>query len=375
MLPDRRPGVKVAFYAPFKPLDHPRPSGDQTTALGLVRHLASRGHEVRVASRFRARNLASRPWLWPVALMEALRAGRTRADVWLTHHAYYKSPDVIGPWASRRMGVPYAIFQGIYSTKRRKDPATRLGFELNKRSLLAADVVFSNRLLDMENLRRLLPQERLRYVAPGIEPGAFARDASAREALRLAWGAGDRPVIVTAAMFRDDVKTQGLEYLITRLGLLAEDFLLVLCGAGETRARLEALAGEHLPGRHRFLGQVARDRLFEVFSAGDVFVFPGIRESLGMVYLEAQATGLPVVAFDNGGIPEVVRRGETALLTPPFDDGAFLSAVRALLGDVPRREAMGREGAAYVRAFHDADVNFGAVERELVRVSGRGVRA
>lgn len=366
--------MRVAFYAPFKPLDHPRPSGDQTTAIALVNHLRACGHTVDVASGLRARNLASRPWLWPAALREALRAGRLRADVWLTHHAYYKSPDVIGPWASRRMGAPYAIFQGIYSTKRRKDAATRLGFELNRRSLLAADVVFSNRLLDMENLRRLLPAGRLCYVAPGIDPSGFVRDEAAGAALRLAWGAGDRPVIATAAMFRDDVKTQGLEYLFSRLAALPRDFLLAVCGDGETRPRLEALAARLLPGRHVFLGLVERQRLFEVFSAADLFVFPGIRESLGMVYLEAQACGLPVVAFDNGGIPEVVRRGVTGLLTPCFDDEAFLAAVSALLDDPERRAAMGAQAAAHVRENHDAAANFSVVERRLGELvaAGRG---
>jgi len=363
--------MRIAFYAPFKPLDHPRPSGDLTTALGLTRFLAGRGHEIQVASRLRARNLASRPWLWPLAALEALRAGMGRADVWLTHHAYYKSPDVIGPWASRRMGIPYAVFQGIYSTKRRKTPATRLGFELNRRSLLAADVVFSNRRLDMENLRRLLPGERLCYVAPGIDPAAFARDPEAGQALRGAWGAGARPVVATVAMFRDDVKSQGLRYLITRLGGLDRDFLLVLAGDGETRAELEALAGEHLPGRALFLGQVPRARLRDVYSAADLFAFPGIRESLGMVYLEAQAAGLPVVAFDNGGIPEVTRPGETALLTPPFDDGAFTGAVSRLLGDPDLRRTMGGAAAGYVRDHHDAQRNFAVVEERLLQLVGR----
>ncbi|WP_243360518.1 glycosyltransferase family 4 protein [Fundidesulfovibrio terrae] len=363
--------MKIAFYAPFKPLDHPRPSGDLTTALGLTRYLSRHGHEIAVASRLRARELASRPLLWPLAAFEALRAGMGRADVWLTHHAYYKSPDVIGPWASRRMGIPYAVFQGIYSTKRRKTPATRLGFELNKRSLLAADVVFSNRRLDMENLRRLLPEERLCYVAPGIDPGAFTRDAQAGAALRASWGAASRPVIASVAMFRDDVKSQGLRYLISRLGGLERDFLLVLGGDGETRAELTALAREHLPGRALFLGQLPREELRAVYSAADLFAFPGIRESLGMVYLEAQAAGLPVVAFDNGGIPEVTRPGETALLTPPFDDAAFTGAVESLLDDADRRAAMGRAAAAYVREHHDAARNFSVVEERLLALAGR----
>lgn len=369
--------MKIAFYAPFKPLDHPRPSGDLITALGLTGYLRGRGHVIEVASRFRARHLASRPWLWPKALAEAWRAGRAgredegRADVWLTHHAYYKSPDVIGPWASRRMGAPYAIFQGIYSTKRRKDPSTWLGFQLNRRSLLAADAVFTNRLADLHNLRRLLPEERLCYVAPGIDPAAFTRDGAAGAALKATWGAGGRPVILSVAMFRDDVKSKGLRYLIKRLGRLQRDFLLALAGDGETRDELHALARERLPGRHVFLGQVERKRLRDVYSAADLFVFPGIRESLGMVYLEAQAAGLPVVAFDNGGIPEVTRPGETAILTPMYDDTAFLDAVEGLLGAPERRAAMGEAAARYVRERHDAARNFGVVETRLIELAGR----
>ncbi|WP_243438395.1 glycosyltransferase family 4 protein [Fundidesulfovibrio soli] len=369
--------MKVAFYSPFKPLDHPRPSGDQTTALGLTAHLRAKGHAVEVASRFRARHLAEKPWLWPQALWEAWRAGSPvagagRADVWLTHHAYYKSPDVIGPWASRRMGAPYAVFQGIYSTKRRKSLSTRLGFELNRRSLLAADVVFSNRSLDVENLRRLLPEDRIVYVAPGIDPDAFRRDPDAGAALRRelgeAQGEGRRPVIACVAMMRDDVKAQGLRYLITRLGRLARqerDFLLLLAGDGETRPEMEALAREHLPGRSAFVGQVPRGELARIYSAADLFVFPGIRESLGMVYLEAQAAGLPVVAFDNGGIPEVVAHGETGLLTPPFDDEAFLGAVARLLDDAALRRGMGAAAALRVRERHDARRNFDVVEERL----------
>ncbi len=357
--------MKIAFYAPFKPLDHPRPSGDQTTALGLCEHLRQAGHDIRVASRLRARHLAERPWMWPLALWEAARCAGLTADVWLTHHAYYKSPDVLGPWASRRMGAPYAVFQGIYSTSRRKDWRTRLGFELNRAGLSRADVIFSNRLEDLANLRRLLPEDRLCYVAPGIDPDAFAFDAAARRRLRQAWNAGDRAVILCAAMLRDDVKTQGVEYLLTRLALLDRDFLLVLAGDGETRPRLEGLAADTLPGRVVFAGQVDRRDLGGYYSAADLFAFPGIRETLGMVYLEAQAAGLPVLAFDNRGIPEVVEQGGTGILVEPFDDAAFLRAARTLLDDPALRRDMGARGARRVRERHDARLNFSVVEARL----------
>ena len=371
--------MNVAFYAPFKPLDHPDPSGDRTIGRELAAALAEKGLALTVASRFRSRWLSARPRLWPQAFLarrKALEAAsRAKAQAFLTYHAYYKSPDVIGPYVARELGIPYVIFQGVFSTKQRRSLKTRLGYELNRRSLLAADLVISNRRLDVENLRRLLPEAKIAYVRPGIDPEAFAFDAAARRQLRQDWGVGARPVIVTAAMFRNDVKTQSLAYLFARLGELARtwlDFYLVVAGDGEMRVMLTALAAKELPGRHRFLGRVPREQLGAVFSAGDMFAFPGIRESLGMVYLEAQAAGLPVVALADGGVPEVVQDGHTGLLTPPGDAAAYGEAVAALLGDRERRLGLGEAARASVREHHDRSRNYGAVAGMLRRLAGQG---
>ncbi|MHC1790081.1 glycosyltransferase family 4 protein [Solidesulfovibrio sp.] len=371
--------MNIAFYAPFKPLDHPDPSGDRTIGRELAAALTEKGLSLTVASRFRARWFSARPTLWLQGLparREALEtASRAGARAFLTYHAYYKSPDIIGPYVARELGIPYVIFQGVYSTKPRRCLKTRLGYELNRRSLLAAELVFSNRRLDVENLGRLLPREKIAYVRPGINPGAFAFDAAARRELRRAWDVGTRPVIVTAAMFRNDVKTESLVYLFTRLGELARsglDFFLVVAGDGEMRERLVGLAGRELPGRHRFLGRVPREGLGAVLSAGDLFAFPGIRESLGMVYLEAQAAGLPVVALADGGVPEVVQAGHTGLLTPPGDDAAYARAVAALVVNRERRVAMGEAARAYVRECHDSSRNYGTVAGALLRLAGEG---
>uniref|UniRef100_I2Q3Y4 Glycosyltransferase n=1 Tax=Desulfovibrio sp. U5L TaxID=596152 RepID=I2Q3Y4_9BACT len=371
--------MNVAFYAPFKPLDHPAPSGDRTIGRELAAALADEGLHLTVPSRFRSRWFSARPALWlavPAARRQALRAAR-EADVraWLTYHAYYKSPDVIGPYVAGRLGIPYVIFQGIYSTKQRRSLKTRLGFECNRRSLLAARLVFSNRRLDAENLGRLLPADRIVYVRPGIDADAFAFDAAARRGLRREWNVGPTPVVVTAAMFRNDVKAVSLAYLFTRLGELARQglpFFLVVAGDGEMRGQLAALAERELPGRHRFLGLVPREELAAVYAAGDVFAFPGIRESLGMVYLEAQAAGLPVAALADGGVPEVVVSGRTGLLTPPGDDAAYRQALATLLGDRELRRTMGEAAAASVRADHDRARNYGAVAGVLRRLAGEG---
>lgn len=365
--------MRIAFYTPMKPLDHPNPSGDQTTAMALAAHLTARGHQVFTPSRLVSRGLVAKPWLWPLALAERIRAAREPFDLWLTCHAYHKAPDLLGPEAARAMGTPYAIFQGSYATRPSRNLFTWPGYRLNKESLLAAEVVFSNGREDLANLRRLLPESRLQYVRPGIDPQPFAFNPETRAQTRANWGVGKTPVVLTAAMFRPGVKEESLAYLIDRLGSLFRqglDFHLVLAGDGPARGRLEARAAALLPGRALFLGQTPRKDMPALMSGADVFAFPGIGESLGMVYLEAQAAGLPVVAFDNGGVPEVTAGGRSAALTPAFEGRPYETALAALITDKTLRHAMGRAGSAHVRARHDATANFDAVERRLRALAG-----
>jgi len=117
---------------------------------------------------------------------------------------------------------------------------------------------------------------------------------------------------------------------------------------------------------------VPRAEMYRYYSAGDLFVFPGIGESLGMVFLEAQSCGLPVVAVANAGVPEVVEEGKTALLAPLDDPGAFVGAIEKLLVDAGRRRTMSRAAQAYIRHQHDLSKNYAGVENLLKRIVDNG---
>jgi glycosyltransferase involved in cell wall biosynthesis len=248
------------------------------------------------------------------------------------------------------------------------------GFYLNRRALLAAEHLFTNRRLDEVNLLRLRAPGCISYVPPGIFPADFVRDEAAGRRLRREWGTGAQVVVLSAAMFRRDVKTEGLLWLIDCLGALARaglSFILVIAGDGPCREEVVAKARRHLPGSVRFVGRMPRGEMAAFYSAGDLFAFPGIRESLGMVFLEAQASGLPVVAFDNGGIPEVVAQGKSGFLTPLFDKGAFADRVAALITDEALRTGMGRLAARRVRERHDLGKNYARVLTTLERIHAR----
>jgi glycosyltransferase involved in cell wall biosynthesis len=370
--PNRYP-MRICFYAPFKPLNHVNPSGDLVTATGIFDYLVQQDHQVLTASALRCRWIYWKPWLWPRLLWERRQVIRkfssSPADLWFTYHSYYKAPDLLGPSSSKKMKIPYVIFQGIYATKRRRKFKTRPGFYLNKATLLAADHVFTNKKVDLINLKRLLSDDRVTYVAPGINPEEFTFDRQARDELRRQWCPKDEPVIFSAAMFRPDVKTEGLKWVIRACGELyrqGRQFQLVIAGDGKERKTLQSLAAEQMPGRVRFVGKIPRPELYRYYSAADLFVFPGIGESLGMVFLEAQACGLPVVAFDNAGVPEAVQDRKTGFLVPAHEMAPFVDAVKSLLSDRELRRQMGQTAKSYVRANHNLGLNY----QELARVLG-----
>jgi glycosyltransferase involved in cell wall biosynthesis len=128
----------------------------------------------------------------------------------------------------------------------------------------------------------------------------------------------------------------------------------VIVGDGRARPELEARAGP-LEGATTFVGAVEHGELAAYYNAADVFAFPGLREPIGQVYLEAHACGVPVVAFANGGIPELVRPGITGFLVEPLDREAFVDSMARLLDDEALRQSMGAAARQHVERQHDVE--------------------
>jgi glycosyltransferase involved in cell wall biosynthesis len=369
--------MKIAYYMPFKPMDHANPSGDLVTGSELYNHLTDRGHTVTLASRLRCRWIYYRPLTLLRLLNEKSRILRqydsSRFDLWLSYHSYYKAPDLLGAMCSKRLGIPYVLFQGIYSTKRRKRLKTLPGFLLNRKVLQSADHVFTNKQRDLTNLKRLLPENRLSYIAPGIHPGRFEFSAEWRHELRQFWAIGDETIVMTAAMMRPGVKTEGIGAVIESCAELVRRGLplrLIIAGDGSCRRQLERRAAELLPDRFLFLGRIPRPELYRYYSAADIFAFPGIEESLGMVYLEAQSCRLPVVACRDWGGGEAVVHGRTGLLSPAADPGLFTTHIRYLTEDAVKRRTLAVAAEGHIRRNHDLTHNYNRLEQQLVALTG-----
>jgi len=128
---------------------------------------------------------------------------------------------------------------------------------------------------------------------------------------------------------------------------------LMIVGDGETRADLERLAQElGLAERVHFLGALPRERLPSIYAAADLLLATSFAsETFGIGLVEAQACGLPVVASRFGGFPEVIDEGRTGLLVPPRDPTALAAAVRSLLNDPVRRQALADAAPGWAAQF------------------------
>jgi N-acetyl-alpha-D-glucosaminyl L-malate synthase BshA len=164
----------------------------------------------------------------------------------------------------------------------------------------------------------------------------------------LDWSPGKRPAVLLHASNFRPVKRVGDTVRALAEVRRRRSAVLVLVGDGPERGSVEALATSlGVRAAVAFAGE--RRSLGDLFAHADLFLLPSEQESFGLAALESLASGVPVVASEVGGVPEVVTHGETGWLVPPRDPGAMAAAALALLADSTRRAAMGR--AARVSAL------------------------
>ncbi|MGV9626829.1 glycosyltransferase family 4 protein [Streptomyces sp. NPDC003487] len=203
----------------------------------------------------------------------------------------------------------------------------------------------------------LTPQAaaRMAHLPPGVDEKTF-HPASGGDQVRARLGLTDRPVVVCVSRL---VPRKGQDTLIEAMPriLSAEpDAVLLIVGGGPYEKDLRRLAAEKgVTDSVRFTGAVPWSDLPAHFGAGDVFAMPcrtrrgGLDvEGLGIVYLEASATGLPVVAGDSGGAPDAVLDGETGWVVRGGSPEEAAERIVALLGDAELRRRMGERGRRWI---------------------------
>ncbi|HEX8497136.1 MAG TPA: glycosyltransferase family 4 protein [Actinomycetales bacterium] len=205
--------------------------------------------------------------------------------------------------------------------------------------------------------RPLTPAARGRMVqlTPGVDDAVF-HPGSGGDQVRRDHGLGDRPVVVCISRL---VPRKGQDVLVKALPLIRQrvpDAALLVVGDGPHRRSIERLVARlGLRDDVVLTGRVPWDRTPAHFDAGDVFAMPtrtrlmGLEpEALGIVYLEAAATGLPVVAGDSGGAPDAVLHGENGYVVDGRSPEAVADRCVELLLDPALRRAFGERGRQWV---------------------------
>ncbi|HEU4543606.1 MAG TPA: glycosyltransferase family 4 protein [Jiangellaceae bacterium] len=211
--------------------------------------------------------------------------------------------------------------------------------------------------------RRIIPalspsaSERMVRLAPGVDSATFRPGQGGAE-IRARFGIDpDRPVLLSVSRFIARKGQDALIRAMPQITAAVPDAMLLLVGDGPYRRRLERLVREHrVSGSVMFAGAVPWSDAPAWFDAGDVFAMPcrtrlgGLEpEALGIVFLEAQAAGCPVLVGDSGGAPETVVDGETGYVVDSRDPAAIGARAAELLGDPGLVRVLGDKARAWVQ--------------------------
>ncbi len=338
--------MKLAFYAPMKPPDHPVPSGDRTLARAILAALQHAGATVEIASALRSRDgvgdTAVQARLMQEAEAEVGRLIPLGAEAgwqaWITYHNYYKAPDLVGPAVARALDIPYLQIESTRARKRLTGPWACFA-RAAEAATDAARVVFYFSHRDAVSLREHAPKDQtLMHLPPFLPLGALPAD-----------GSHSGPML-SVGMMRAGDKLASYGVIAQTLALLPDTgWRLDIAGDGPARNEVAALMAP-FGAAVRFTGECDPAQLDALYRSARLLFWPGVNEALGLIYLEAQARGLPVVAQDRPGMRDVLAPGPY----PAPGDGpvALARMLRRHLDDPVHAGTRGAAARAHVETHH-----------------------
>ncbi|WP_439859471.1 glycosyltransferase family 4 protein [Pseudomonas sp. MBLB4136] len=328
----------------------PEINGVANTLGRLAQGLRARGHRLQLV-RPRQDSEQNRPSSeqllltrgWPVPGYPGLQWGQAARHK-LLRHWRLRRPDVVyiateGPLglsalrAARRLRIP--VVSGFHTNFQLY--TRHYGFGLLARALTGYLRWFHNRcrmtlvpsLSQQQELQRR-GFERLELLARGVDAQLFHPIKRSAE-LRQGWGLEDDDIAVLHVGRLAAEKNLGLLVASFRALQAAHPrrrLQLILVGDGPARASLQ----QQLPDA-RFCGLQRGEALAAHYASGDLFLFPSLSETFGNVVLEAQASGLGVVAFDQAAAAQHIRHGHSGVLAGAGDEQGFIAAAQWLLAD------------------------------------------
>jgi glycosyltransferase involved in cell wall biosynthesis len=193
-----------------------------------------------------------------------------------------------------------------------------------------------------------IDESKVRIVPNGVDVEKF-KPMEDPASVKRQFGLGNEPCVLFVGSL---IPRKGLPFLVEAAKKIVKEKAntkFVIVGDGPLKNQLTvSIESANLSGNFKFLGNIKEDMLRAMYNCADVFVLPSIQEGQGIVLLEAQASGKPVVAFDVGGVNEAVRNGETGLLVERGSTNELADALLKLLGYRALRERMGVNGRRFI---------------------------
>ena len=237
--------------------------------------------------------------------------------MWLTYHLFHKAPDWLGPALCEEFSIPYVIAEASFAPKQQGGPWAA-GHEQAETALGQASAVLGlsseDRACVMPRLRKFAHYVDLKpFLDKSLLPNLPIEKGVLRPSLADELGIpGDRVWLLAVGMMRPGDKQESYRILSDALSMPRVTELpwhLILVGDGEARSDVEGMFRDEFQQRVTFLGERTREQVYALMLASDLKVWPAVREAYGMVLVEAQALGLPVLAGRTGGVPDIIESG------------------------------------------------------------------
>lgn len=248
---------------------------------------------------------------------------------------------------------------------------------LGSRTLRLADLIVATSEYYAERSPHLSKhRQKLRYAAPGVDLGRLGGERS--DFLRRKYRLDGEKILLYVGHLDRESRHKGVHHLIKALKTVrvSVDAKLILAGRGNYIDHYRELAADESVSEDViFAGFVPEDEMPLYFNSADLLVLPSCdrAEGFGMVLIEAQACGTPVIGTEIGGIPYAVQDRETGLLVPPGDAAGLAAAVVTVLGDRDLYRRMARKGPERVRELFTWEKSAAVYDR-VFREAARGER-
>lgn len=297
------------------------------------------------------------PKIAPPLAETLIRVARQKPD--LLHCGDLYPQGAICWLLKQKLGIPYVTYchgEEITQTGMRKyQPRARNAIYREAQAVVAANEFARQKLLDIG-----VSEERIWKIHPGVDAGRF-RPAPRDPELMEKHGLDGKKVLLTVGRLVPRKGHLAVMEALARLLPDLPDTVYLIAGKGPEQQRLQQ-AAERLGISHavRFAGYVPEERLADYYNLADIFVMPtsveeatGDVEGFGMVFLEANACGKPVVAGRSGGTFDSVSDGVTGFLVEPEDVEELRHVLSGLLKDPSLRQRLGHAGCQRVRDTFD----------------------